>query len=400
VTTTTMLRGLPEATGRTVTRALGVTAFGCAAIFVIGLFAAPERVWAGYLIGFNALVGLALAGPLFLALLNISGARWARPMNPVLEAMGSALPAAAGVGLLLLFGVSSLFEWSHAATVAGDHVLLEKAAYLNSTAFTVRLVVFFALWLLMSRWLVRASRVRDGEDRNVTRRRRMRAGALFLLVFTPTWSLAGIDWLMSLQPHWFSAIWALRTVSGVALAGLGAGAIYVVALRRADPRAGVVGKDQLGDIGVLIFSLALFWGYIWYSQYMLVWYTNMPEETTWYVARSQGTWGLLSRVNLALNFGIPFVLMLFGRLRRSEKALLRVGAILLVGRLVDLYMIAGPPLMGDAPAAGVWELAPVLGQIALFFLITVRALSATREGRPAPRVLPPSEMAQAALPAG
>ena len=353
-------------------RALTWASLACAGIFVVGLFVEPQRSWSGFLIGFVAMTGFALAGPVGLAFLHLSGARWARAVEVVPRAMSATLPAAAAMGLVLIAGVHSLYEWSHAAVVDSDVILTEKTPYLNTTFFALRLVAFFALWIFAARGVVRASRDANA-DAPGAKRRRLQAAAIFLLVFAPTWSLASVDWLQSLDPHWFSAIYALVTLAGLGVAGIAA-AIVLLAAR--DTRNEVTAA-QYGDLGALLMSLGLFWAYIWYSQYLLVWYTNMPEETPWYVSRLSQDWGLLTKLSCVLCGALPFALLLFRRLRRSRVALVRISALVLAGRLVDLYVLAGPPLMGESPRAGIWELAPVIGLVALFFLLALRELRRT-----------------------
>jgi hypothetical protein len=361
---------------------LGWTCFASGSAFLFGLFADPERTWHGFLMGFHLLVALALAGPVGLAFLHLSGGRWSRPLESVPRAMASALPAAAALGVLLIFGVGSLFEWSHASHVAGDVILEEKQPYLNLPFFVVRLVAYFAIWIVAGRAVLRVSRELRG-DAPETRRRRLRTAAVFLLLFAPTWSLASVDWLQSLDPHWFSTIYALTTLAGLALAGLAGCIILVAAL----DTGGDVSEAQYGDLGALMLSLALFWGYVWYSQYMLIWYTNLPEETPWYVSRLAGAWGVLTKVSCVLCGALPFTLLLFRRIRRSRGALVRIAAVVLAGRVVDLLVLTGPPLMGETPMFGLWELAGVAGPTALFFLLAIRALQRAAS-EPAPVGIP------------
>ena len=363
------LRPVPAGWARATVPVLGWVAALGALAFVIGLFVEPQRAWTGLLIGFHALVALALAGPVGLAFLHLSGGRWARAIECVPRAMAGALPAAAAAGAVLLFGIHSLFEWSHATAVADDVILAQKAAYLNTPFFALRLVVFFAIWIWAGRRVVRASAEAPG-DTPAERRRRLRAAAVFLLLFAPTWSLASIDWLQSLEPHWFSTIYALLTLAGLAVGGVAA----VIVLAAARDTHDEVSDDQWGDLGALLLALALFWAYIWYSQYLLVWYTNLPEETPWYEARLGAEWGLLTKAACVLCGALPFTLLLFRRLRRSRRALVRIAAVVLAGRLVDLWVLAGPPLMGATPRLGPFEVLPVLGAVALFFCLVLRAL--------------------------
>jgi hypothetical protein len=331
------------------------------ALFLIGLLVDPTRAWGGYLIGFHYVSGLALAGALFTAVLALSGARWAGSAALVPRWMARRLPLAAALGAFLLLGIPSLYEWSHAAVVEGDPLLQHKRAWLNPPAFALRMLLYFAAWILASRLLVRRS-----ADAGTGRGALLRAASLFMLVFAIGFSLASVDWLESLDPHWFSTIFALYTLAGLGVSGIGCAIVLVIVLRRAGVLRVERYADLLDDLGKIALGLALFWVYIWYCQYMLTWYTNMPEETGWFLDRMRGPWRVLTPVNLALNWAVPFFALMPRALRRSEQALLRVACVMLVGHAIDLYVIVGPSLHAQDPMIGPWELAPLVAAVALF----------------------------------
>ncbi len=355
-------------------RGLAIGAAICGALFLVGLAVDPQHAWVGYLVGFVFATGLALAGSVFLALLNASSSRWAAALRAVPDAMSRAIPVLGAAGLVLLFGVPTLYEWAHESAVHGNHVLEGKAVFLNPVFFAARLVAYFLLWT----WA--AKRLRDAGPGPG----RIGRSALFMAVFAVTFSLAGVDWLASLAPEWSSTMFGLVCLSGLGLSGLAAAIVFSVHLRRSGAWEGVLSEDHLHDLAKVLFGFSMFWSYIWYCQYMLVWYTNMPEETIWYAERREGMWGTLTTLALVLNGLVPFVALLLRRARRSEKTLFRVALVLLVGRAVDLFVIVGPavdvktPLAPGEPASPgfvVWEIAPVLGFLALFGLVTLRALA-------------------------
>jgi hypothetical protein len=156
---------------------------------------------------------------------------------------------------------------------------------------------------------------------------------------------------MSLEPHWYSTIYALYTLAGLGCAGLAGGILVLVHLRRSSPMRSYVTDEHLHDLGKLLLGFTVFWVYIWYCQYMLIWYTDLPEETSWYLARKAGTWGSLTAPNLILNWLVPFVVLLPRAAKRSEAVLVRVAWVVLVGHALDLYILAGPPLTPDCPRA-------------------------------------------------
>jgi len=366
------LRYVPSARTRGLLLALAVSGALC---FLAGLFIAPTRAWGGFLLGFFCLTSLALAGPLFLAFLSLAGARWSAALQRAPEAMSGALPAAAVLGLVLLFGLHDLYEWSHVGLVERDPVLAGKAGWLNQTGFALRLVGVFAVWLLLARAVLARSRrhAESGTDADAVSA--TRASALFVALFAITWSIACFDWLMSLEPHWFSTIFALMHLGGLAAAGLAAAALLLLAMERQGALRGVLREEHLHDIGKLLFALTLFWAYCWYCQYMLIWYTNIPEETGHYLLRKQGSWWLLVQATLVLKWGVPFIALMARRTCRSRVVIGRVAAVVLVGHALDLYVQIGPPLMGGEPRLGPWELGPLVGALSLFFLLALGGLS-------------------------
>ena len=344
--------------------------------FLLGLFVAPREAWTGYLMGFVLFVELSLAGAFFLAILTLANARWATALRRILEAMASALPVGGLLALVLLGGVHTLYEWSHESVVQSDALLLGKSAYLNMGFFALRLVVFFLLWIFLSRRMIQASREQDhGEVRPATRRLLFGAVA-FLPIFAVTFSLASIDWIKSLEPHWFSTIYGLVTLSSLASAGIAACLILAIFLRRG-PMRGIVRPEHLDDMGKIAMGFALFWGYIWYCQYMLIWYTDMPEETPYYALRAQGGWRLLTWASVTLNWGIPFFALMPKVVRRTPRYLLQIAYVMLLGQVLNLFILIGPSQMGAEPHLSIFELAPVIGAGALFFLFVLRGLAAT-----------------------
>lgn len=344
-----------------VQRLLRGIAIAGAVVFVLGLILEPGRTWGGYLIGFHYFTGLALSGGLFLAVLVLCGGRWADEAAFVPRVLSSRLPIAAALGLLLCLGISSIYEWSHASVVQGDAILQHKQPYLNGVGFTLRMALYFVVWIWSARVLTR--RFANPDSR---RGQLLRAASIFMAVFAVGFSLASVDWLESLDPHWFSTIFALYVLAGIALSGLAAAILIVVGLSRAGVLDSERSADVLDDLGKITIALSLFWAYIWYCQYMLTWYTNMPEETGWFVARMRGPWQHLTPVNLLLNWAIPFLVMMPKAARRSSSVLARVACVMLVGHALDLYIIVEPSLHMTHPTLGVWELGPLVGLLALF----------------------------------
>lgn len=351
---------------------LGLTVLG-GLVFLAGTMIEPERAWGGYLIGFNYFVGLAIAGPLFLSIIYLSDARWAKPLRFVPEGLTATLPVAFALGLALMMGTHALFEWSHAHVVEHDPLLSHKAPYLNVVGFAVRMVVCFSLWIWLGRRVARRSRATEAQP--ARRRADLSSSALFLAVLSVTFSLASIDWIQSLDPHWFSTMFALRTLSGVGCSGLALCMLVAIGLHRSGRLRGVVTHAVMDDLAKVLLGLSLFWAYIWYCEYMIIWYSDMPEETGYYLLRYQGGWETLMRLNLVVNFAVPFLALMLRSWRRNGVVLMRIAAFVLIGRALDLYVLIAPPVMGGELHLGAWELGPLLGALGLFGWSLMRALA-------------------------
>ncbi len=356
-------------------KSLTIIALLGSVIALFGVVVEPERALPNILLANYYLMGLGLAGVVFIAIQYVSNAGWATAIRRVPEAMTSALPVAALVMLLLLFGTHTLYEWSHESEVAKDHLLQAKSGWLNVPFFVVRTVLYLAVWLAMAYTIVRNSRMQDADGgvRHTLANRKW--SAAFIIVFAFTFTLASIDWIMSLQPHWFSTIFGIYNMCGMFLNGLAAITILVILLRRWGPLRNVVTESHLHDLGKLIFAFSTFWMYIWFSQYILIWYANIPEEVRFYTAREEGGWLIFTIVNVVFNWVIPFVTLLPIWTKKNDGALLRVCMIVMIGHWIDLFWMILPPFMQKTPEVGLWEVAPLVAAIAAFFLFTFRSLA-------------------------
>ncbi|MCP3981187.1 MAG: hypothetical protein GY716_17955 [bacterium] len=345
-------------------------------IVLVGIAVAPERVWPNVLLSAMYFVGLGLAGMLFLAFLYLSSAGWSVCFKRVAEAVASTLPVAAVLILFTLGGIGVLYEWSHADVVASDPLLQGKAGWLNLPFFIARTVVYLVVWLLFYSAMIRTSRRQDETGGMAGYRKSAALSAGFMAAFAVTFSLSTFDWLMSLQPHWFSTMYAVYNFSGAFVSGLALITLVVILLRRSGALRGVVSEHHLHDLGKLILAFSTFWAYIWFCQYMLIWYSNLPEEVTYYVGRHDGAWAVLSTANVLVNWLIPFLILLPRPAKQRDGMLLKVCVLLLFGRWLNLYVMIQPVFEEGAPVLGIWEIAPVVGAAALFVIFLRRGLAA------------------------
>jgi hypothetical protein len=355
-------------------RALLATSVAGALVFVLGAFVAPERAWANLLIAGAYILALAIGPLFFLAVQHVARSGWATAFRRVPEAMVKGLPLAAVLLGLVLVGSHHVYEWTHRDVMQADEVLRGKMGWLNLPFFGGRAVVSFGIWILFSRALLARS-LRQDQDRTVAHTdAAVKLSAIFLVLFALTYSVASWDWLMSVDPHWFSTIFAVYNFAGTFTTGLAGIIIFVIALRRLGPLRGVVRDEHLHDLGKLLFGFCTFWAYIWVSQYMLTWYSNLGEETGFWVVRLSGGWKTLVYVNVALNWLIPFVVLLPRPAKRNEKVLLAMAGVVLLGHWLDLYLVVLPGPMGAQPTVHLWEVGPMVGAVALFAWSTLRAL--------------------------
>jgi hypothetical protein len=357
------------------TSLLRAVAIGGGLVFVAGLFFAPQRIWPSTLLGIYLVTTLALGAGALIALQYVSNAGWGAAIRRVPEGMTAVLPYCAAAMLALGFGVHSLYEWSQPAVVAGDRVLQAKEGWLNAPFFIVRIAVYFAVWIPLA-WALRRQSVAQDADGNLAHTRaNVRNGALYLVFVGFTLWLATVDWIMSLEPHWYSTIFGLYNYAGMMLGAVAAVAIVAIQLRRAGVLDGVLSEEHLHDLGKLVFAFATFWMYLWFSQYLLIWYADIPDEAVYFARRSTPGWTTFTLINLAFNWLIPFGILLSRRAKRNEGMLQKVCLIVLVGRWIDLSWMIQPVFQPLAPVVSIWEIGPVAGSVAGFLLVTFRTIA-------------------------
>ena len=354
-----------------------ILAFAGGAVLFIGLWSAPERAWADLLLASYALVCLGLAGIFFVALQYVSGAVWSIPLRRVGEAMSSTIPIG-GIGILiLLIARPSIYPWYGHPVVSAEGWIGFKNTWLSYPFFLTRAFVYLAVWLWFSRAIRRNSRRQDREGGTELSKKNARLSAAFMVAFGVTFWLASTDWVMSLQPDWASTIYGIYHFAGMFLSGLATITLVTLALRSAGPLRHDVGDAQFLDLGRLMVAFATFWTYIWFSQFMLIWYANLTEETTYFVRRTNFGWGWLVVLNLFLNWGIPFLLLLPRVNKANPRTLVLATTILLLGRTTDLYLGIMPSFSRHSPWPAIWDLAALAVVVGAFSLATMRSFFAS-----------------------
>jgi hypothetical protein len=353
---------------------------------VAGAFMAPERMWASWLLVAYYALGLGLAGLCFVAIHYTSGSSWSVAIRRVPEALAGTLPFAIVLLAILFIVHPQLYGWTADAFGGGsERALAFKRFWLSRPFFLIRAVVYSGIWILFAVAIRRRSQRQDLDGDFLWTRANVRLSAVFLVLFGITVTLASVDWVMSLEFHWFSTIFGVYNFASLFFSGLAAVILIALWLERAGPLQGVLSESHLHDLGKLLFAFSVFWAYIWFSQYMLIWYTDIPEETSYFVLRQKTAWLPLFILNLVLNFVIPFLVLIRRDTKRQRQAIGLVAAIVLLGRWLDVYLMIFPGVVGPSPTFGLWEIGMTLGGIGAFGLV----LAAVLKGAPAVPVADP-----------
>jgi hypothetical protein len=315
-----------------------------------GLFDS-EQFFQSWLVAWMYWLGVSL-GSMGLVLLNhLTGGRWGTILRRSFEAASRTVPLMAVLFVPVLLGMGSLYEWTHADIVAHDPILQHKAAYLNTTFFIIRAFVYFAAWIGISTALTRLSARQDlgGHNDELARSFHMLA-RIGIVVYVLTMTFASIDWVMSLEPHWFSHIYGVIFTGGQFLTALAFMIAVVVTFADSEPFSRVIIADRFHDMGKLMLAFIMLWAYFHLSQFLIIWAANLPEEVPWYIARISGGWQLVALLLVAGHFVMPFIVLLSRSVKRNHHQLAVVATAMLVMRYVDLYWFIGPAFSPGALA--------------------------------------------------
>lgn len=339
-------------------------------VLAAGAFVDPTRAFTNLLVGALLVMGVATGAMVWLCLLAVANAGWAAVLKRILEGFGAFVPIGALLILATTPGLRAIYAWARPGA-GEDPVIAAKAVFLNPTFFVLRMAVILAIWTLFTARLRRWSLAQDAGGPVDTTAVTKRWAAGFLVTFALTACLSAFDWIMTIEAAWYSTIFGLYNLAGILASSAAAVAIAAVLLQR----AGVLPElkpDHLHDLGKLMLGFATFWGYLWFSQFLLIWYTNLPDETSYFELRWQGGWQPLFYANLLAGWTLPFLLLLPREAKRNSSHLLRVGALMLAARWLDLWLMTMPGNYPLRPWPGLYELAGILGPGALFVFWTAR----------------------------
>ena len=318
-----------------------------AAGIVLSLVAAytdREQFYFSYLTAYVFWAGIMLGGLFFTMIHHISGAVWSVVLRRITESIMSAAPIIGVLFIPLIFGIHDLYHWSHADVVAQDALLQKKAGYLNIPFFIIRSVIYLAVWIILAFVLYRKSIKQDHAFNSDDLTKMKRISAPGIVAFALTITFAAFDWLMSLDPHWYSTIFGVYIFAGSFLSALAFIAVLGLAFRKKAILADVITVEHYHDLGKFLFAFTIFWGYMAFSQYFLIWYANIPEETIWYHHRWEDNWKILTMILVFGHFLVPFLGLMPRAAKRNLTYLKFMSIWILVMHFIDIYWIAMPAL--------------------------------------------------------
>ena len=350
---------------------IGLGAIGIVA-FLVGLKMDAPRAWSAWLLGYAFFLFWGLSGVFFTALHHATGAVWSTVIRRISEGMASYLPVAAVLFLVLLVGSSRLYAWAHPNPALVPPLGSDKLGYLNPVFFSVRNLILLGIWILFAVILIKNSLKQDETGDARLSRKSAKLSVVFFPVFGITFTLAVFDMIMSLEPHWYSTIFGVYCFAGLFQSGVAFLAIVAIWLRRKGMLEGIFNANHLQDIGNWMFAFAVFSAYIGFSQYMLIWYGNLPEETFYLIKRKVWPWGYIFLAVVFLRFFIPFFMLMGRDWKRSEKVVLTAAALIILGEFLDLYLLIGPVVSPTKPAFGWIEAGTFLGFAGIFGWTLIR----------------------------
>jgi hypothetical protein len=322
---------------------VGVAALAACAV---GGFFAPAQFFHSYLFAFLFWAGIALGCMAVAMLHHVTGGAWGLPIRRPLESGTRTLPLMALLFLPIVAGARKLYEWADPVAVARDAALQHKSLYLNVPFFFGRAVLYFGAWLAFAYFLNRWSLQQDATGGRTINRRLQLLSSAGLVVYGLTVTFASIDWAMSLEPHWFSTMYGVLFIAGQGLSAFAFIVVVLVLLAERAPLSGYVAARHYHDLGKLMLAFVMFWAYVSFSQYLIIWAGNLPEEIPWYLRRLQGGWGWIAVAILLFHFVLPFLMLLPASANRNPRVLATVAGLVVFMQLVEIFWLTQPPFAG------------------------------------------------------
>jgi hypothetical protein len=311
-------------------------------VCIAGAFFSPEQFFRSYLWSYIFYIGLTMGCIAWLMLQYLTGGSWGIMVLRLCESAARTLPLMVVLFVPIAIGIPRLYTWSHAGLVAADANLKHKSAYLNVPFFLGRAAIYFIGWGLLAYFLNRWSREQNGDGASPAYRRLRVISGAGLLFYGYSVTFMSIDWVMSADPHWFSTMFGMLFMTGQALSAMAFLITALVLLSNRRPFADVVTPRHLHDLGKLLLAFVMMWAYLSFSQFLIIWAGNLPDEIPFYVERLRGGWQYVGLALVFAHFALPFALLLSRDIKRSFRLLTGVAVSILAMRYVDLFWLVAP----------------------------------------------------------
>ncbi len=312
---------------------------------IIAYLIDPQRASYSYLTSFMFLISIGVGSLFLVALEYLSGAVWSTPFRRISEFFAGTIPYIVIISIPLFFTLHDVFHWTHTSVVESDAILKSKEAYLNIPFFIVRNVVIFLVWTLFYFLIIQRSRKQDETGDQAITRTNIKLSTGFIFIFAITITMTGVDWMMSLEPHWYSTIFGVYYFAGTVGCAFAVLTLAVVILKEKGYLVPGLKNDHYYSLGTMMFAFTAFWGYIAFSQYMLIWYADLPEETSWFFHRWEGGWMYASVILIIVHFIVPFFALLTFPAKTNPKRLKFIAVWILAAHFFDLYWVIMPGMV-------------------------------------------------------
>ena len=332
-----------------------------AVLCAIGFFISPFQFYRSYLWSYVFLVGVSVGSLAWLMLQYLTGGAWGVVIRRPCEAAARTLPLVALMFVPIAIGIPNLYSWSHAKVVAADEILQNKQVYLNVPFFLIRAAAYFAGWILLSRLLNRWSAREDREGPAEVHRKMAAVSGPGLVFWGFSITFMSVDWVLSLDPHWFSTMFGMLFMAGQGLSSMAFLIALLVLLSQRRPMSEILTPRHLHDLGKLLLTMVMVWAYFSFSQFLIIWAGNLPDEIPWYLERLSGGWQYVGLALVIGHFALPFALLLSRDLKRNFKLLAGIAVFVLFMRMVDIYWLVAPDFRQGAFGVSWMDFAAPIG---------------------------------------
>jgi hypothetical protein len=343
-----------------------------------------QRIWANVLVNSYFFLGISVIGTLWMAIQYVAEAGWSSGLKRIPEAMAQFIPVPGVLLLLVIIGGHPSLHWHHlyhwmdpaVTDPASDHfdsIIAGKSSYLNFPFFFGRALIYVLGWFAFTYFFRQASLKEDAQAGLTYYKKSLTIGALFLVFYGVTSSTSAWDWMMSIDTHWFSTLFGWYNFATLWVSGIAMMAMITVSLKR-NGYMQHISNEHLHDLGKFMFAFSIFWTYLWFSQFMLIWYSNIPEEVTYFMDRWENyrvVWFALP----VLNFVLPILILMDREAKRSFNMITVAGVIIVFGHWMDVFQMVMPGALKDEWGFGPLELGMFLGFLGAFLYVTHSALS-------------------------